>query len=142
MVDQLENGSECIVTSEIGRKDTLRREACVIECEAADACVISFSSSFSKGLVFTGHDLFDALVALRLYLEKDGWYLLCACARLNAYPSRMSREMSKGRRLSLLYLGKQARQEDKANVFDPATINDVASVAEQQAFFESWLKSL
>jgi len=142
MIARLERAPRGSINLEVVRKDATQREACLLTYETGNICSIEFASSFCSGIAFSGRDLFDALVGLRLHLEKDGWYLLCAGSRLNAYPSGMSRDMSKGRRLSLLFLGTPARREDKADIFDPAEIEDVSDVETQKAYFERWLKSL
>ena len=93
-------------------------------------------------MMFAGGDVFDALVAMRLQLEQDGYRLLCNAARKDAYPSRMSREMSGGRKVYLLKPGRQALREDLIDVFDPATYDEVGTVAEQRSNYEAWIRSL
>jgi hypothetical protein len=91
---------------------------------------------------FKGDDVFDALVAMRLRLEQDGYRLLCNAARKDAYPSRMSREMSGGRKVYIFKAGRQALREDLIDVFDPATYDEVGTVSEQRSNYEAWIRSL
>jgi hypothetical protein len=93
-------------------------------------------------MMFAGDDVFDALVAMRLRLEQDGYRLLCNAARKDAYPSRMSREMSGGRKVYLFKPGRQALREDLIDVFDPATYDEVGTVVEQRSNYEAWIRSL
>ena len=55
---------------------------------------------------------------------------------------RMSREMSGGRKVYLFKPGRQALREDLIDVFDPATYDEVGTVAEQRSNYEAWIRSL
>jgi hypothetical protein len=101
----------------------------------------AISSTFGE-ICVTGDDLFSALIKFRLILEKDGYLLLCNAARRDAYASRMSREMGGGRMVYVLKSGNQAQGEDMVDALAPATIDKVASVAEQREWYGSWLRSL
>ena len=89
---------------------------------------------------FTGEDLFDCLTAVREFLAHHDIYPLCAGARVDAYPSRMSRQMSGGRKVYLMEMGKPA--ELLADIFDAAPAEKVGSVTAQREYFQQWLKSL
>ncbi|HEY7023128.1 MAG TPA: hypothetical protein VH349_18565 [Ktedonobacterales bacterium] len=99
------------------------------------------SPMFGEG-TFTAPDLFDALVAFRLYLEARGYLLLCNAARRDAYPSRMAREMGGGRKVYLLCMGCQARMSDLVDSLEEASLELVTTVAAQKAAYEAWLDSL
>ncbi|RKE17927.1 hypothetical protein [Streptomyces sp. TLI_171] len=81
--------------------------------------------------------LFDALSRLRPQIEPLGFQLLCNGARIDAYPSGMSRDMGGGRTLYVLTPGRTPRQ--RVAVFDRAAPSSVGTVAAQPAFYESWL---
>ncbi len=115
---------------------------CGLDYQKNDPPLIVFRSSIYGKKTFSGGDLFDSLNLLREYLEEDNWFLLCNGSRLNAYPSRMSRQMSGGKKLYLLTMGKQARRDDLVDMFEQACIKDVATTSEQRLFYSRWLKSL
>jgi len=79
---------------------------------------------------------------LRLFIEGKGYLLLCNAARKDAYPSRMALEMGGGRKIYILRHGMQARREDLIDIFGAASIDQVCTVAEQRASYESWTRSL
>jgi len=91
---------------------------------------------------FTGDDLFDAFIKLRLELEKQGLRLLCAGCRPDVWPSGMSRDMSGGRKAYVARPGAPSRRADLVDIFDYAEPEKVGSVAEQKAFHEKWGQSL
>jgi hypothetical protein len=93
-------------------------------------------------LLFTGENLFDVLSKLRVLIERDGYLLLCNVARKDAYPSKMMLEMGGGRKIYILRRGVQAMKEDLVDVFGAVSIDRVCTVAEQQACYESWVRSL
>jgi hypothetical protein len=99
------------------------------------------SPMFGEG-TFTAPDLFDALVAFRLYLEARGCLLLCNAARGDAYPSRMAREMGGVRKVYLLRMGRQARMSDLVDSLEETSLDLVTTAAAQKASYEAWLESL
>lgn len=96
-----------------------------------------------KGLLkkdFRGDDLFDCLQKLRGKYEKKKWLFLCNGARKNAFPSRMSMQMSGGTKLYLLELGKPATM--LVDIFEEISKEESCFVSEQQQFYTYWLDSL
>ncbi len=91
---------------------------------------------------FKSDDLFDCLLQLRHENEQQGAQIICAGARLDVYPSRMSREMGGGRKAYVLTPGQHARADDLVDIFGEAGENTVGSVEAQKAWFEAWLRSL
>jgi len=89
-------------------------------------------------------DLFDCLTTLRKqYLEIKECLILCNGARLDVYPSRMSRSMSGGRKAYITHLGQTAKRTDLVDIFDPVEdLSRVATVAEQKDFNKKWFESL
>lgn len=84
-----------------------------------------------------GDDWFDALQQIRLQLETEGYIPLCNGSRIDAHPSRMSRDMSGG---TVLYLHRQKwKARKRVYIFDPATKDKVGTVAEQNEFYKKWL---
>lgn len=61
-------------------------------------------------LTKTADDFFDALRQIRLELETQNVMILCNGARIDAYPSGMSRQMSLGRIVYLIEPNGAARQ--------------------------------
>jgi len=93
-------------------------------------------------LTFTDWNLFSALVQFRLRLEQEGYNLLCNAARRDGYPSRMALDMGRGQSLYLLKPGIPATSDDFVPVLDPATADQVCSVAAQREWYEQWRKSI
>jgi hypothetical protein len=121
----------------------LPTEACEIEWVSEAGAVAMTARSASVGMVhIDADDVFGALIKLRLLLEGSGRLLLCGAARKDAYPSRMLLEMGGGRKSYLLHQGKQAAKGDLIDVFEPASYEQVGTVAEQCQGYEEWLRSL
>ncbi len=90
----------------------------------------------------TGESLFDALTALRRELEPQGFRLRCAGCAVDVYPSGMSRSMGDGRKAYRLTPGKPGLTKDLVDIFDVSEKDALATVAEQEAFFQRWVESL
>jgi hypothetical protein len=103
---------------------------------------LAFSGLGLGDMQFSGSDLFEALIELRRELERLGAKPLCAGARMDVFPSAMSRSMAGGRKAYVTRLGFQARRGDIIDIFDDAAPDLVASVTEQNAFHEKWFESL
>lgn len=89
---------------------------------------------------FVGEDLFEALIALRKELEKTGYRLLCAGARVDVFPSGMSRSMGGGRKAYITQLGEPAT--DTIDIFAEAEPGAVGTVEQQKEFHTKWIRSL
>jgi len=109
-----------------------RGDPCVVEVHGYDAQVLRAEAG----------DLFDCLVRIRMDLERDGAKILCNGARLDAYPSRMARDMGGGRKVYLMRMGEVARHEDLVGTFDEAPIEKIGSVDDQRNFYLSWIESV
>lgn len=117
--------------------------SCVIEWMPEAEGVAMTARAASVGIVnIRAANVFEALVKLRLQLEGSDCLLLCNAARKDAYPSRMLLEMGGGRKSYLLHQGKPASKEDLIDLFEPATHEQVGTVAEQRRGYEEWLRSL
>lgn len=91
---------------------------------------------------FTGDDLFEALTALRIALEKIGTLVLCMGARVEVFPSGMCRNMSGGRMAYVTREGCSPAATDLVDIFDRADRKQIGSVDEQLKFRDRWLQSL
>lgn len=85
---------------------------------------------------FEGRRLFDALAEYRKSIEPAGWRLLHALARRDCWP----KPDELGPYVQLLRPGLE--QTERVFGFDRAEFPEVAILAEQQASFEEWIKSL
>lgn len=117
-----------------------RQEQCRLKYTTRPPYVIEFSHAGLGTQEFSGDDLFDCLTAMREFLGQHDLRPLCAGARVDAYPSRMSRQMSGGRKVYLMEMGKPA--EDLVDIFDEAPAEKVGSVEAQRQYFQKWLVSL
>jgi hypothetical protein len=113
----------------------------VFSISRGDPCVLEVEEPGGQRLRAEASDLFECLVKIRSDLERDGAKVLCNGARLDAYPSRMAREMGGGRKIYLMRMGEKARPEDLVNTFDEAPIEKIGSVADQRDYFLRWLQS-
>ena len=85
---------------------------------------------------FKGRRLFDALAEYRKSIEPDGWRLLHAFARRDCWPKP-------GELFPYVERLRQGvEQTERVDGFERAEFDDVATVAEQQASFDDWMKSL
>lgn len=91
---------------------------------------------------YEGEDLIEALTQFWLDLEKANKSLLCVGCMKNAFSSRMSRNMSGGRKAYMLKMGEAATLDSLRDIFDSAPANEVGRVGEQQAFIDAWYESL
>jgi hypothetical protein len=85
-----------------------------------------------------GRDIFDALQQLRLKLEPIAWYPLCNGPRVDCYPSGMARETGGAQAVYVLTIGKSGKPP-LMGTLEPAARDNVATVAEQDAYFRRWL---
>ena len=99
-------------------------------------------SPFDSAKKYEGDDLFQCLQDLRIDLAKQGAKLLCNGARIDAYPSRMARDMSGAKQVYVLHKGKQANLSDLVDIFGDAPADCVSTVAEQENFYQDWIGSL
>jgi hypothetical protein len=89
---------------------------------------------------FHGRDLFESLNELRIELEKSGCQLLCAGARVDVFPSGMSRSMGGARKAYVLPFGTPATE--LLDIFDNAEPALVGTVVQQQEYHSKWVHSL
>lgn len=88
----------------------------------------------------TAPDLFEALVLVRRQLEPQGWLVAVQGSRLDAYPSRMARDMGGGERIYVHRPGQPARSEDLVDTLAAAEPEDLATVAAQQQYWQRVLR--
>ncbi len=91
---------------------------------------------------FSAGDTFANLCELRLELEKIGAQALCAGARIDVWPSGMSRGMGSGARAYITRRTGPSSQEDNINIFDYAPPELVGSVVQQTEFHKVWRESM
>jgi hypothetical protein len=94
---------------------------------------LEFTSPITEKLSFNEGDVFECLTQLRLELAKYGCKPLCAGARIDVYPSGMSRDMGGGKLLQVFSSEPTKEWEDVTHVwiFDYAEPDLIASVEEQ-----------
>ena len=151
MEDSLDRSSRTQATNEVGALPEVlmniathdgRAQPCRIIYSAGAEMTLTANSSVFGELSFTGTNLFDALIKLRLHLEKIGYFLLCNAARKDTYPSRAIKQMGGGFKVYVLRSGQQASPADLVDALGPANLDQIATVDEQRASYERWLRSL
>ena len=83
---------------------------------------------------FTGGDLVDCLVDLRLRLEGHGLLLCCQGARVNVWPSGQLRQFADGRQGYVLTRRAPGQVHEIVDLLDPAPPAQVVSVEDQRRF--------
>ncbi len=86
-------------------------------------------------------DYFDAFCRIREQLAAHGFYPLCYGASRSVYPSSLCRDMSEGLIAYKHRVGTAVRPEDQVNIFDTGPEVEVATVAEQQAFYLAFISA-
>lgn len=91
----------------------------------------------------TAETFFEALVMVRREMEGLGLFPKCNGALENVYPSGMCLSMGEGRKAYRLTLGRHARMTDLVDIFGPPEATDgvLATVDDQERFYERWLSS-
>jgi hypothetical protein len=117
-------------------------EECPVQIVQNPQWKLVFSGAGFREREFSNGDLFDAFTSLRTALEKINVQLLCAGARLDVFPSGMSRDMGGGRKAYITKLGCPALRSDLVDIFDYSDAQSVGKVSDQQAFHEKWIASL
>lgn len=90
---------------------------------------------------FKGKDLFHCFQLINVFFYKKNIKILCNAARINVYPSGMSRSMSMGRKAYLLTFGKRVVPDDLVDILEFCESDFIATVKEQEEFHKNWLKS-
>jgi hypothetical protein len=93
-------------------------------------------------LTVEAFDYFEALCQIRRELEKSGWRPVCYGGSKSVYPSGMCRDMGRGLKAYRLQLGRPARLEDLVGIFESGPDVEPASVEEQRAFHDLWMRSV
>jgi hypothetical protein len=86
-------------------------------------------------------DYFKALCQARLRLEKEGLNLFCYGASLDVRPSGMSRDKGSGLKAYRMKIGRKPVISDLVGIFEVGPDVSPATVAEQEEYFEKWLRS-
>lgn len=101
--------------------------------------LVTISAERPSGITYSGsgYDYFTALQDLRVSLDVEGLRLLCAGARVDAYPSPMMFDMARGMTVYIHRMNRQATR--KAELFSPARASKIGTVEEQNEFHDKWL---
>jgi hypothetical protein len=84
-------------------------------------------------------DLFECLRTIRRQLEPTGARLCCNGARVDVWASGMARDMGGGAKAYILQVGRRAQRSDLVSIFDPAPVETVGTVDEQEAYAHRWM---
>ncbi|OGU20984.1 MAG: hypothetical protein A2X85_05835 [Geobacteraceae bacterium GWF2_54_21] len=113
----------------------------LIEEELPEACRL-ICEYREKSISAEADDYFEAFCKIRERLENEGIIPFCYGTSLDVYPSRMSRQMSKGKAAYRLEMGKSARRENIVKIFDKGPDVIPSKVQAQREYYEEWLCSL
>jgi hypothetical protein len=84
-------------------------------------------------------DLFECLRTIRRALEPSDVRLCCNGARVDAWASGMARDMGGGEKAYILHMSRRAQLSDLVSIFDPAPVETVGTVDEQEAYAHRWM---
>lgn len=113
------------------------------DADPDDSEMIKLSLVFSdRQLTKTDTDYFAALRSIRRELEEEGIKVNCYGASRNVYPSNMSLVMGAGKKAFKLVLGERTKTESLVSLFDSGPDVILATVEQQDAFFELWTESV
>lgn len=118
------------------------KRECFIHIPDMEPWHIEFEDSELGVIKFQGSDLFACLSNLRLYLEKKNFLLLCNGARIDVYPSSMTREMSAGRLAYVIKLGQTASRDDIVDIFETTSKENIGTVKQQKEYHTRWADSI
>ena len=113
------------------------RTKAILDVSASSPWVLGLHWKEEK-FCFEGADLFNCLVQLRELLAAQDCKPLCNGARIDVFPSAMSREMSGGRVAYITRMCVSTSREDIVDIFDSADEINVGSVDEQKAIHADW----
>ena len=114
---------------------------CQLYCQATRPCRIKLEHLELGSHNFEGFDIFDAFCNLRIFIEQRNWRILCNGARIDAYPSPMSRNMCGGSKLYCLKMGQPTKRDDLVHIFAEALPERVGTVEQQYNYYKKWLES-
>jgi hypothetical protein len=103
---------------------------CLVEVHIAPETTITKKDS----------DFWEALLQVRTELERDDIQLGCNGARIDVFPSQMQRQAIRGRKAYVLVKPRTAKRCEVVDIFGPASLELVGTVAEQRAFYDGWLR--
>lgn len=119
-----------------------QKEEILVSLKIQDSiCQLLYYSKIGNG-EFEASDFFECLKALRYFLEEEGYLICCYGARYDVYPSKMSRQMAKGKKAYLLETGKSSTKDKLVDIFQPTSVDKIDTVKKQKEYYQSWLKSL
>lgn len=95
----------------------------------------------NESIIKESENFFQALIEIRLVLEKKNIFIQCNGASKCLYPSPMQLSMGVGRRAYINALGKQAKNEDIVDIFDKNDDLEFVSIKEQEEFHQRWIQS-
>jgi hypothetical protein len=125
-----------VAASEDGRRES-------VDLEVNDSAMPSLRITRASGAVttHTGSDLFECLKEVRLMIEADNLLLCCQGARPTVFPSGMGRQMSNGRLAYPLRRNPSLTDADLIDIFSPAPLSEVGTVAEQRSAVLEFFRS-
>ena len=116
------------------------------ECRIATAvegreCQIAASVDGGDPLTGSAGDFFEALRVVRRALDENGLRLCCGGARRDAWASGMQRDMALGRSCYVVSMPRTKQLAAVVGVLDPAPLDTIGTVADQDQFHREWLAS-
>jgi hypothetical protein len=118
--------------------------ACRVDCEVIQPHVryrLRVALDNRSAVEAEAGDCFEALRLVRSQFEVDSVRLCCAGARRDVWASGMQRGMGQGLTAYVVSLPRTATRPSVVDIFEPAPLELIATVADQQEFFEQWSKS-
>lgn len=131
-----------VITLPIYYKENEEVKECRLNLiDSDELCVIEIAWG-SQSARYEADSFFQALIEIRLDLEKDGGIIQCNGSDRHIFPSPLQMAMG-GEKAYLLEIGKQATLQNIYDIFDTNKPNlDCVTVLEQKEFYNQWFHSL
>jgi hypothetical protein len=115
---------------------------CRITCDVAGrAYHLTAIVDRGEPLSVEAGDCFEGLRLIRRQLDRENLRLCCAGARRDVWSSGMQRDMGMGLTAYVLTVPRTEQRPPVVGIFDAAETDTVATVADQEAFYQEWLAS-
>ncbi|PWC09423.1 hypothetical protein [Brenneria corticis] len=121
-------------------KDKKKEKAFLIIREDERSCYLTLSIMDNVIADIVNDDFFSCFSELRRQIPE--MIFLCKGAKINVYPSRMSRQMSRGMTAYECTKGKPALRENIVHIFDYDDENISSTPEEQERYHKEWLMSI
>ncbi len=139
MVTDKRSNSWVLVLRDVKRD--LSHDAHVVTDRSGESCSVVVSTNEVR-FDASGYDVEEALLLLRVDLERAGFLLLCNRFRRNAVVSSMCRQMTGGLGCYLVRPFRGVEPERVAQSLEPAPLSAVGTIRESEEYIIKWKRGV